>query len=124
MTTTSQSDRPPGAPDAASGWLSRAWTSTALIPVLVLASFALGYLLYDVLGYEPETNDAPLWVDLVVAVVVLAVAVAPCLGAVVYGRRSHRAGDRRGLVPLVLGAIAGLALTVLTVVTTLADALA
>lgn len=104
-------------------WLRRAWTAVASIPVVVFVSLALGYVLYDVLGYKPENNDAPLWVDLVVAVVVLASSLAPCAAAVVYGRRSHRNGDRRGLVPLALGALAGLALTVLTVVSTVAEAL-
>jgi hypothetical protein len=63
-------------------------------------------------------------VDLAVAVVVLAVCLAPCAGAAVYGRRSHRGGDRRGLVPLGIGALAGVGLTVLTVVTAVVDAAA
>ena len=53
----------------------------AVIPVFFLISFALGYLLYDLFGYVTETNNAPLWVDLVVAVVAVGVVLVPCIAA-------------------------------------------
>lgn len=109
--------RPPG------DLLGRAWLAVALIPAFFLLAFALGYVLYDLLGYKPEDNDAPLWVDLMAAIPVLAVSLVPCAGAVAYGRRAERAGDRRGRVPLAIGVLTGLALVVLTSVTTVADAL-
>ena len=124
MTTTRGVGDPAGAAPVTAGWLGRAWVCIASVPVLVFAAFALGYLLYDAFGYKPENDDAPAWVDLLVAAPVLAVALAPSVGAVLFGRRCHRAGDRRGLVPLAIGAAVGLAITGLTVVTTVASAIA
>lgn len=110
---------PKTVPPSRDAALGRAWTAVVLIPVFAFASFALGYGLYDLLGYKPENNDAPIWVDVVVALVLMVVFLAPCVGAVVFGRRA----GRPGLVPTVLGALAGVGLTGLTVVTTVADAL-
>jgi hypothetical protein len=121
--TTNQAERPTATPPASDGRLARAWIAVVLIPAFFVVAFALGYVLYDLLGYKPEDNNAPLWVDVVAAVVVLAVALAPCVGAGMYGRRAAHDGDRRGRVPLAIGALAGLGLTVLTVVTTVADAI-
>lgn len=116
---TTVRERSPKTAASPETWLGRAWTAVVLIPVFAFASFALGYALYDLLGYKPENNDAPLWVDVVATLVLMVVFLAPCVGAAVFGRRAGRAG----LVPTVLGALAGLALTVLTVVSTVADAL-
>lgn len=121
--TTTHVERPQATPPAGTGSLTRAWVAVALIPVFFGIAFVLGYVLYDLLGYQPEDNDAPLWVDLAVAVAVLAVTLVPCAGAVRHGRRATHVGDRRGWIPLAIGALAGLVLTVLTAVTTLADAL-
>lgn len=99
--------------------VARAWISVALIPVFLLVSVVLTLFLYELFGYKPENADAPLWVDLVIAVAALAVLLVPCVTAVRYGRQANRVGDRRGLLPLGIGAIAGLSLTVLTVVSTL-----
>ena len=106
-------------PDASeSGALRRAWIAVLLIPVLFLAALALGFVLYDLLGYAPENDDAPLWAGLVSGILPLALFLVPCLAAVVLGLRTARRGDRRGLLPAGIGALAGLALTILTVVTT------
>lgn len=121
--TTNQLERPTETGHPSHGWLRRAWTAVALIPVFFFISFALSYVLYDLFGYKPEDNNAPLWVDLVVALVGVAIFFVPCIAAMTYGRRAARAGDRRGLFPLIVGAVAGCALTVLTLVTTVADAL-
>jgi hypothetical protein len=40
----------------------------------------------------------------------------PCLAAVFFGRRANQAGDRRGRLPAVLGAGAGLGWLVLAIV--------
>jgi hypothetical protein len=101
----------------------RAWIAVALIPVFFVLAFAVGQALYSVFGYLPEDNDAPLWVDLASAIPTLAICLVPCVAAVLYGRRADRAGDRRALAAVVIGALAGLGLTVLTIVTTVADAL-
>ena len=102
-------------------WLGRAWAAVALIPVGFFIAFALGYLLYDLFGYA-AVSTAPLWVDLVVALIILVVALIPCAAAVLFGRRATDSNDRRGFLPLGLGAIAGLAFSTLTIVSTVADA--
>jgi hypothetical protein len=99
--------------------LVRAWVSVALVPVFLLASVLLVSLLYEWFGYKPENADAPLWVDVVIAVVAIVVFLLPCVTAVLYGGQANRAGDRWGLIPLGIGVLAGLSLTVLTVVSTL-----
>jgi hypothetical protein len=99
--------------------VERAWVSVALIPAFLLISVLLTSLLYDWLGYKPENADAPLWVDLLTAAVAMAIFLVPCVTAVLYGRQASRVGDRRALIPLGIGALAGLSLTVLTVVSTL-----
>ncbi len=99
--------------------LARAWVSVALIPVFLFASVILTLLLYDWFGYKPENADAPLWVDLVTGVVAIAVFLVPCVAAALYGRQANRDGRRRGLIPLGIGVLAGLAVTILTVVSTL-----
>jgi hypothetical protein len=97
-------------------WTARAWVAVVLIPVGFAVALALGYALYDWFGYKPENDDAPLWVDLTTTLVVLAVSLTPCGAAVALGRHAARQGDRRGLVPLGIGALAGLALTILSIV--------
>jgi uncharacterized membrane protein (DUF485 family) len=99
--------------------VARAWVSVALIPVFLLTSVVLTSLLFDWLGYKPGDMNAPLWVEFVTAAVAIAVFLVPCVTAVLYGERANQVGDRRGLVPLGIGALAGLSLTVLTVVSTL-----
>lgn len=103
--------------DRASRILTRAWVSVALIPVFLILSLVVGYAGYALLGYQPESNDQPLWVDIVVGVPTLAVFLAPCLAAAVYGRRAAKAGDGRGLWPAAIGSLVGVAMTALTVVT-------
>lgn len=102
---------------ATGGALVRAWVAVALIPVFFIFAMAVGQVMYSVMGYLPE-NTMPLWVDLVASTSALVVALLPCAAAVRYGGQGHSAGDRRGLVPLVIGAFAGLGLLILTVVTT------
>ena len=96
-------------------WVGRAWAAVALIPVFFLLSFALGYILYDLFGYKPENDDAPFWVDLVCTIPILGVSLVPCVAAVYFGRRAARSGDRRGLFPLGIGALASVGLTILSV---------
>ena len=57
--------------------------------------------------------------DLAATVTVL----LPCLAAVFFGRRATKAGDRRGLLPAVLGAGAGLGWLILTIVSEVGDLL-
>jgi hypothetical protein len=92
----------------------RAWIAVALIPVVFILGFMLAQGLYSLMGYLPE-NTVPLWVDLVASGVTVAVCLVPCGAAVLYGRRASSVGDRRGIVPLLVGALAGLGVVILTV---------
>lgn len=96
--------------------MARAWIAVALIPVFFFVGFAVGEVLYAVLGYKPENDDAPLWADLTVSLLVLTVALLPCVGSVIYGRRASGAGLRSAWMPMAVGALAGTALVVLTAV--------
>jgi hypothetical protein len=115
MTVTKHEDRRREA-SRSGPWVSRGWVAVALIPVFFFLALALGYVLYDLLGYKPENDDAPFWVDLICTVWILVVSLAPCVAAVEFGRRAAGSGDRRGLLPLGVGALAGLGLTILSVV--------
>ena len=106
-------------------WVFRSWISVALIPVFFFAALMAGYFLYSVFGYAPENMDAPAWLELIVGVIALALFLVPCAGAVFYGWIANRAHDRRGLAPLVIGAVLGIWMTVvsvITVVTAMVDA--
>jgi hypothetical protein len=100
-----------------------AWTALATIPVFFVLAFAVGEGLYAALGYDPGTGGEPLWVELLVAAVALPVFLAPCVAAVVLGRRARRGGDRGGLVPALIGGLVGAGFVVLNTVTVLADQL-
>ena len=99
--------------------VARAWISVALIPVFPFASVVLTLFLYEWFGYKPENDDAPLWVELVTTIAAIAVFLVPCVTAVLFGSQAHRVGDRKGLLPMGIGAVAGLSLTVLSVVSAL-----
>jgi len=116
MSNATQGERPTQTSPAAV-WLGRAWISIALIPVFFILAFAVGQGLYSLMGYLPENADIPLWVDLVATIPTIAVFLVPCAAAVLYGRRVNSVGDRRGLVPLCIGALAGLGLLILSIVT-------
>jgi len=114
MSAMMQLDRPADQ-DGRGPWLGRALAAVILIPVFFAAAFALGYVLYDLFGYQPENDDAPFWVDVACTLPTLALTLVPCGAAVHYGRRAVRGGDTVGWVPVVLGVAAGLGLTVLAV---------
>lgn len=99
------------------GPLARAWIAVALIPLSFILAFVVAEVLYSLMGYQPSGNTIPLWVDLVASTVAVVVFLVPCTAAVLYGRRAQIDGDRRGLIPLVIGACAGVGILVLTVAT-------
>ena len=113
MTTTQQTQNH----QTSGPWVVRSWISVALIPAFFLVAVMAGYLIYGLFGYTAEQADAPAWVELIVGIVALALFIIPCVGAVFYGWLANKAHDRRGLVPLVIGGIIGLWMTVLSVVT-------
>jgi hypothetical protein len=102
---------------ASDSWVSRAWIAVALIPPCFLLAMAAGYVAYDLMGYLPENDDAPMWVDLVCAIPSLAILWVPCAAAVVYGRQASRVGNRRAVIPAAIGALVGLGFTLLSLVT-------
>jgi hypothetical protein len=104
-------------------WVVRSWISVALIPVFFFTAFMVGYFLYSVFGYLPENMDAPAWLELIVGVVALALFLVPCAGAVFYGWIANKAHDRRGLVPLVIGTVLGIWMTVVSVITVVSSML-
>jgi hypothetical protein len=116
MSSATQGERPIQT-SPAGVWLGRAWIAVALIPVFFILTFAVGEVLYSLMGYPPGDAGIPLWVDLVATIPAMAVFLVPCAAAVLYGRRANSFGDRRGLVPLCIGALAGLGLLILSIVT-------
>ncbi|MGZ4574129.1 MAG: hypothetical protein ACXVXY_03905, partial [Mycobacteriaceae bacterium] len=102
-------------------WLGRAWIAVVLIPVFFILAFAVGEVLHSLMGYLPENSGIPLWVDLVATIAAIAVSLVPCTAAVLYGRRANSLGARGGLIPLCVGALAGLGLLILSIVTIIGD---
>ena len=102
-----------------SRWALRAWMSVALIPAFLLLSVIATLLLYEWVGYKPENDDAPWGIELSISLVATVVYLVPCATAVLFGIRQVLAGDQRGWIPSGIGAVAGLSLLTLTVVSTL-----
>lgn len=120
--STSQIQRPPArTPDDSGRCLRRAWTAVVLVPVFFFIGFAVGEGMYALMGYEPANLNAPVWVNLVALIPVIVVVLIPCVAAVYFGRRTIKGGDRRGMVPLVIGVIAGVGLLVLAIVSEVGD---
>lgn len=69
----------------------------------------------SLLGY-PAGSAAPTWDTVVTDVAATVTVLLPCLAAVLYGRPAYKAGDRRGVLPAVLGTAAGLGWRILTIV--------
>ena len=97
--------------------VARAWTAVVLIPLFFFLSMAAGYVAYDLMGYKPENDDAPMWVDSVGALASLVVLWLPCAAAVVFGGRATRAGHRSAAIAAAIGALVGVGFTLLSVVT-------
>jgi hypothetical protein len=75
----------------------------------------VGEGLTSLLGY-PVGGAAPAWVTVVTGLAATVTVLVSCLAAVFFGRRANKAGDRRGLLPAVLGTGAGLGWLILTIV--------
>lgn len=105
------------------GALGRAWVAVILIPVFFVLAIGAGEGVISLLGYTAGTGNNPIWVSLVSDLAAIAVVLLPCLAAVIFGRRARNAGDRRGLIPVVLGTVAGLGWLTLTIVTEVGDLL-
>jgi hypothetical protein len=88
-----------------------------LVPLFFFIAFAVGEGIYALMGYKPENADAPVWAVIVASALVLLVVLIPCVAAVYSGRRAIKSGDRRGMYPAVIGAVAAVGWVVLTIVT-------
>jgi len=102
--------------------MSHAWRAVLAIPVCVILSFVAGVVTLSAFGYSSGGNE-PLWVDLIVDLVVLVILLAPCVAAIVFGTRARRSGAHGAAIPIVIGAVVGAAGIILTVATTIGDAL-
>ncbi|HET7488165.1 MAG TPA: hypothetical protein VFJ85_09565 [Acidimicrobiales bacterium] len=115
-------ERAGGKGGQAGTWLARAWAAVALVPVGFLLAMGAGEATVSVLGGSVGGDNA-WWVTAASDLVALAVFAVPCAAAVTFGWRARRGGAPHAGVPLVIGALAGLAGVVLTVVTEFGDAL-
>lgn len=94
--------------------LARAWISIVLVPVFFFLSFATQSGIYALTGHDPSAGvTPPLWANLAAGLPGLAIALIPCVAAVVLGRRATAAGVRSGSVPAVIGTLLGAGLVVL-----------
>jgi fatty acid desaturase len=112
---------PPGRPRAPKA-VARAWVAIALIPVFFFIAMGVGEGLASLLGY-PADGAAPVWVTVATDLAATVTVLVPCLAAVFFGHRAITAGDRRGLLPAVLGAGAGLGWLILAIVSEAGDLL-
>ncbi|GAA1477544.1 hypothetical protein GCM10009623_19900 [Nocardioides aestuarii] len=84
----------------------RAWLSLALLPVALVAAFAVGEGLVTLLGAEPHGAEAaPLWVVLLAFPPAFLLLSVPAALAWHQARLAAAEGDRRGRVPAVIGGV-------------------
>jgi hypothetical protein len=91
--------------------------------VFFFIAIGVGEGVISLLGYTAGAGNNPIWVSLVSDLAAIAVVLLPCVAAVIFGRRANKAGDRRGLFPVVLGTVAGLGWLILTIVSEVGDLL-
>jgi len=101
--------------------LGRAWVAIALIPVFFVVAIAAGEGTISGLGY-PVGGDYPWWVSLLSDLAAVAVVLVPCVAAVIFGAKAKRVGARRALIPIVIGALVGVAWLVLAIVSEIGPA--
>ncbi|WP_323098154.1 hypothetical protein [Intrasporangium sp. YIM S08009] len=100
--------------------LTRSWIAVASIPVAFFVAFAVSEGLYALLGYKPEDATEPLWVALAAGIPAIILFLVPCAAAVWYGNKARAEGHRSALLPLLVGAVLGLWMLVMTTVSMLA----
>jgi hypothetical protein len=81
----------------------------------VLIAMALGEGAVAALGYD-VTGTVPGWVQAVVGIPTVLLAVAPAALSAFLADRARRAGDPRGVAPLLLAAAAGIGFVLLNLV--------
>ena len=96
--------------------LTRSWIAVALIPVAFVLALTVGEGLYALLGYKPEDATEPLWVALVAGVPAVVLFLVPCAAAVWYGNKARAESHGAALLPMVVGALLGLWMLVMTTV--------
>ena len=114
---TSRSRVPGAAPDAegpvrARRLLRLAWIAVAAIPVAFVAGMVIGAGLLTMQGYD-SGDPLPPGTIVGAAGPALLVILAPELAAAVLGFKARGRGERRGVVPAVIGIVAA-AFTIIT----------
>ncbi len=83
--------------------LRNAWIAVVLIPVAFVVATVLGEFAIGALGYPNGGQTPPAGVRAAVGIPATLLLIAPGVIAGIYGLRARRAGERRGLVPGVIG---------------------
>jgi hypothetical protein len=109
MTTT------PSAPPRVHHDLRNAWIALVAFPFVVLIAMVLGEGAVTALGYD-VTQTVPGWVQAVVGIPTVLVAVAPAALSAFLADRARRAGDPRAVVPLLLAVASGAGFVLLNLV--------
>jgi hypothetical protein len=108
----------PGPPQRSANALAWAWLSLLLLPLSFAAGFAAAHLPYAWTGRD-EGASAPLWFNLVVAVIGVGITWLPVGASLVFGRRALRAGSRAAWAPITIALLLTAGALVLVVTSTL-----
>jgi len=102
--------------------LTRAWISVVLIPVFFVLAIAFGEGTSSLLGYN-NGGSYPTWVGLVSDAVATVVCLAPCVAAVLFGRKARELSVRAAIVPIVIGYVVGAGWLLMTIVSEIGNLL-
>lgn len=97
--------------------LRDAWLCVAGLPVGLLLGTLIGDGIAGTLGHESVTGGpVPLGVVLLAGLPALVVMTTPAALAVWFGSRAVRAGDDAGVIPTVVGTLAGVGMVLIPLV--------
>ena len=95
--------------------IRNAWIALVAFPFTALIAMVLGEAAVTALGYD-VTQPVPGWVQAVVGIPMVLLAVAPTALSAWLADRARRAGDPRAVVPLLLAAAFGIGFVLLNLV--------
>ncbi len=84
-------------------WVTMGLALIAMIPAMLVAEGLIVVMGFDVTHQEP----LPLWAGALLSVLVLVLELTPSALAVMFGLRARREGREIGLVPAIVGGLAG-----------------
>lgn len=93
--------------DAGTRALTLSWLSVLLLPVGFALAFVVGQGISRALGYPAGGQTPPGWLVWASSVPAVLAFLAPCAGALVYGRRAVRCGRRSGALAALIGGVLG-----------------